>query len=244
MESPFRPFEGKKRVYIFEEADRMNPTAANTLLKTLEEPPTWTVLVLLTAHEAAILPTLRSRCQRIRFLPLLPEEVAELLVREHEVSRQRASLAAAVSGGSLSKALAASTEKLDALHMEAFRVASVPAEATGHAELITRAGKLAKAPALNGILRLALCLLRDLASTASGGVTLHNQVTDELASLAHRVPLEVWLEGYLQVEQALYDMEIRYTNKRITLEQMLVKLAGLRTETLTTVGPSAGTRST
>ena len=55
-ESPFRPFEGRNRVYIFKEADRMNRTAANTLLKTLEEPPAWTVLVLLTSHEAAMLP--------------------------------------------------------------------------------------------------------------------------------------------------------------------------------------------
>ena len=118
-ESPFRPFEGRKRVYIIEAADRMNPTAANTLLKTLEESPTWIVLVLLTSHEAAILPTLLSRCQKIRFLPLLPEEVTDLLVSQHGFSAEDANLASSVSGGSLARALATKTDEIVELRGEA-----------------------------------------------------------------------------------------------------------------------------
>ncbi len=226
-ESPFRPFEGKTRVYIFKDADRMNPTAANTLLKTLEEPPPWTILVLLTAHEAAMLPTLLSRCQKIRFLPLSPGEIADLLVKDHDVARDQANLAAAVSGGNVSKALAALTEQLDTLRTEAHRMASVPVEPVGQAELLSWAGKLAKTPRLTDILRLALGSLRDRASVASDGGSLYDEPSSELVSLARRVPLKVWLDSYLRVEQALYDIEVRYTNKRITLEQMLVKLAGL-----------------
>jgi len=224
-ESPYRPFEGKHRVYIFENADRMNPTAANTLLKTLEEPPPWTVLVLLTSHEAAMLPTLLSRCQKIRFLPLSPREIADLLVEEHGSTPGEAALAAAISGGNLTKALAALTEKTDNLREEAQRMASVPVGPAGQAELISWAGKLAKTPRLTDILRLALCSLRDRAAVASDGSPLYEETSGELAGLARRAPVKVWLEAYLQVERALYNIEVRYTNKRITLEQMLIKLS-------------------
>ncbi len=242
-ESPYRPFEGKNRVYIFEDADRMNPTAANTLLKTLEEPPPWTVLILLTAHEAAMLPTLLSRCQKIRFLPLSAGEIADLLVEQHDAARAEASLAAAVSGGNLAKALDSLTEKLDSLREQAQRMASLPVAPPGQAELIAWAGKLAKTPRLTDILRLALCSLRDRASVASDGSPLYDETSSELLALARRAPLKVWLEAYLQVEQALYDIEVRYTNKRITLEQMLVKLSDLGSESRRPAGKREATRS-
>jgi DNA polymerase-3 subunit delta' len=226
-ENPFRPFEGKKRVYIFQEAERMNPTAANTLLKTLEEPPPWTVLVLLTANETAILPTLLSRCQKIRFLPLLPHEVADILVGEHQVPLQEAKLAAGVSGGNLSRALGL-TNELETLRTEALRVASLPAEGASNAKIISWAGHLAKDAQLPSVLRVAMCLLRDLASIAGGGSALHAESTSDLDSLAKRVPLDAWLEAYLRVEETIHDLEVRYTNKRITLEQTLLKLDGLR----------------
>jgi DNA polymerase-3 subunit delta' len=225
-ESPFRPFTGKKRVYIFQEADRMNPTAANTLLKTLEEPPPWTVLVLLTANEIAILPTLLSRCQRVRFLPLSPHEVADVLAREHQIPLQEAKLAAGVSGGNLNRALAL-TNELETLRAEALRIASLPAEETGKAKLIPWAGRLAKDPQLPNVLRVAVCLLRDLASVAGGGLALHAESTNELGSLAKRMPLGAWVEAYLRVEEALYNLEVRYTNKRITMEQTLLRLDSL-----------------
>jgi DNA polymerase-3 subunit delta' len=225
-ESPFRPFTGKKRVYIFQEADRMNPTAANTLLKTLEEPPPWTVLILLTANETAILPTLLSRCQRVRFLPRSPHEVADVLVREHQIPPQEAKLAAGVSGGNLNRALAL-TNELETLRAEALGIASLPAEETGTAKLISWAGRLAKDPQLPNVLRVTACLLRDLASIAGGSSALHADSTNSLDSLAKRTPLGAWLEAYLQVEEALYNIEVRYTNKRITIEQTLLKLATL-----------------
>jgi len=226
-ESPFRPFEGRKRVYIFEDADRMNPSAAATLLKTLEEPPPWTVLCLLTAHEAAILPTLISRCQRIRFIPLSPEEVARILTQEHGVTEHEASLASAMSGGNLEKALAALKEELDFMNTQALRIASVASSGTSYLDIVSLAGQLSKSSELAGMLRLLLGLLRDLASLASGGYAFINDTTGVREELARRAPLEVWLEAYLRVERALHDVETRYTNKRVTLEQLLIRLNGL-----------------
>ncbi len=124
-ESPFRPFEGRRRVSIFVDAERMTPTAANTLLKTLEEPPTWVVLILITSNLAALLPTILSRCQIYRFAPLAIDDLIEQLVTQHEMDRERATLVAALSGGSLPQALELEEEALVDVRNEALRIASV-----------------------------------------------------------------------------------------------------------------------
>jgi DNA polymerase III subunit delta' len=70
------PFEATRRVFVIERADTMNDEAANTLLKTLEEPPSYVVLILLTDRPGQVLPTIASRCQIVRFDPAPPERIA------------------------------------------------------------------------------------------------------------------------------------------------------------------------
>src|SRR5215208_1577948 len=73
------PFEAPWRVFVLERADTMNDEAANSLLKTLEEPPSYVVLLLLTDRPSQVLQTIASRCQGVRFDPLGPEAVAQRL---------------------------------------------------------------------------------------------------------------------------------------------------------------------
>jgi DNA polymerase-3 subunit delta' len=73
------PFEATRRVFVLERADVMNDEAANTLLKTLEEPPSYVVLLLLTDRPGQVLPTIASRCQFVRFDPQPPAAVAAKL---------------------------------------------------------------------------------------------------------------------------------------------------------------------
>jgi DNA polymerase-3 subunit delta' len=101
----YRPFEGRRRVVIVEQADALQPEAQNALLKTLEEPPPASVFVLITARPDLLLPTVRSRCQRLRFGPLSAPDVASVLVRDHEFSAADAQAAAAASDGSVGRAL-------------------------------------------------------------------------------------------------------------------------------------------
>src|SRR5262249_60924429 len=69
-EANFRPFEGAARVFIVEDVEHMNDPASNALLKTLEEPPPTSHLILTTANPTKLLATIRSRCQMIRFAPI------------------------------------------------------------------------------------------------------------------------------------------------------------------------------
>jgi DNA polymerase III subunit delta' len=73
------PFEASWRVFVLERVDTMDDPAANTLLKTLEEPPSYVVLILLTDKPTQVLPTITSRCQGVRFDPLPPLRLAEKL---------------------------------------------------------------------------------------------------------------------------------------------------------------------
>ncbi len=73
------PFESSHRVFVLERADTMNDEAANALLKTLEEPPAYVVLLLLTDNPSQVLPTISSRCQPVRFDPLPAEQLASKL---------------------------------------------------------------------------------------------------------------------------------------------------------------------
>lgn len=77
-----KPFMGGRRIAIIDDADYLNAEGANCLLKTLEEPPPRSVLILISTSPAKQLPTIRSRCQLIRFQPLRRETVEEILVTQ------------------------------------------------------------------------------------------------------------------------------------------------------------------
>jgi len=101
----YRPLEGKRKVYILTEVERMNLEAANCLLKTLEEPPAASFLILLTTNLEALLPTMRSRCQIIHFHPLPIAELAAYLLHQFDVEETQAFSIATLSGGAVGKAL-------------------------------------------------------------------------------------------------------------------------------------------
>jgi DNA polymerase III subunit delta' len=100
-----RPMVGRRRVAVIDDADRMSNESANALLKTLEEPPAYAVIVLIAGDASKILPTIRSRCQTVRFRPLSAAQVARL-INELEWSEdpQEALAAAELSEGSLAAA--------------------------------------------------------------------------------------------------------------------------------------------
>jgi DNA polymerase-3 subunit delta' len=108
--SAYRPFEGRRRVVIVDDADAMVAEAQNALLKTLEEPPPSSMFVLVTSRPDLLLPTVQSRCQRLRFGRLAPAEVACVLMEAHEYSEPQAHAAASASDGSVGAALEGASE--------------------------------------------------------------------------------------------------------------------------------------
>jgi DNA polymerase-3 subunit delta' len=101
-----RPMQGTRKVAILEDADFLNEEGANCLLKTLEEPPSGAIVILIGTSEQKQLPTIRSRCQILRLGPLTVDDAAKLLRQEHEVTADDDAIAAAmdVSGGDITAA--------------------------------------------------------------------------------------------------------------------------------------------
>jgi DNA polymerase-3 subunit delta' len=113
-----RPFEGRARAVVFDEAHLLTEQAQNALLKSLEEPPATSHVFLVSASPQALLPTIRSRCQTLRFSPL-PQSRLETHLRERiGLSADEARLRAALSGGSLGAALAFESEAWRDLRVE------------------------------------------------------------------------------------------------------------------------------
>ena len=110
----FRPGEGR-RIFILQEADRMNAAAANALLKTLEEPSAGNILLLTTARSHALPMTILSRCQHLRFSPLPTGEVARFLREKEGLEAAAAEILAASSGGSIGRAVEMNGEEYLAL---------------------------------------------------------------------------------------------------------------------------------
>src|SRR5512142_3430061 len=106
-----RPFEGAKKVLIVDFAERMNPASANAFLKTLEEPPGDALIILVTAMPQGLLPTIRSRCQELRFQPLPRHTLAQALARKRGISGEDAWFLAALAQGSMGRGLEMDAEQ-------------------------------------------------------------------------------------------------------------------------------------
>lgn len=136
-------FEGRRRFVVFDPADAMNVQAQNALLKTLEEPPPETTLVLVSSYADGLLPTIRSRCLRLSFGPI-PAALIEARLETQGREPQAARFVAALSGGSLGRALAFPSDETELAEERAAildAAALDPGDASGWLAYAARHGK-------------------------------------------------------------------------------------------------------
>ena len=169
-EAQIRPYAGKRRIFIVPDAHLMTPQAQNAALKTIEEPPEYVVLLLLTDREEALLGTILSRVVRLRLTPVREEDVREWLVRECGVLKEDAAVAAAFSGGNPGKAmdLAGSEEFRDQLRLFLTILTELPGGAPEKIGQFT-SDLLAADPGLKRFPDIARMYLRDILVLKSRG---------------------------------------------------------------------------
>lgn len=124
-EIAFQPVEARYRVVIFDPAEQMRVEAHNSLLKTLEEPASRTVMILVTSNPYLLLGTIRSRCRLLEFGGIPQDRLERHLVERAQRKPAEARLAAALSGGSLSAALDFNSEKFRAVRSQALEFAAL-----------------------------------------------------------------------------------------------------------------------
>jgi len=209
----YRPFEGRRRVVIIDDAEQIVPAAQDALLKTLEEPPNGTTFVLVTAAPEMLLSTIRSRCQRLRFGRLSPADVASILVRSHEFSETDAHTAAAVSDGSVGQALEESSEAFADAREAALQLLQVVASHPAPARRIMGAGGLpgagrgkADRVALSQSLRTLATIIRDLGilgAHADARALANADLQGKLEPLVRAFDSQRILRAYAAVDRAL-----------------------------------------
>jgi DNA polymerase III subunit delta' len=232
--APYRPFEGRRRVVIFDEADALVPAAQHALLKTLEEPPPSSVFILVTARPDVLLPTVVSRCPQLRFRPLAADDIASALVaRGHSESEARA--VAATADGSLGQALQASAGELVEARGVAQRVlahASTrqdPARRLeGARELLakTGAGGGSEREQFSSHLRAMASLLRDvevLATHADDRTLANPDVRPALEQLTAAYRGERGLRAFGAVDRALIAVESN-VNVKLVADWLVLQL--------------------
>jgi len=210
----YRPFEGRRRVVIVDDADAMEAPPQNALLKTLEEPPAASTFVLVTSRPDVLLPTVRSRCQRIRFGPISPAEMAPVLMRDHGFEEREAHAAATAAEGSIGRALEGDSEAYVGARDAAEAMLKMAAQAA------TPAQRLAAARALGGDkvdrdelgrrLRLVASMLRDigvLVSHADERSLANGDLKPVLARLLPAFDADRALDAFAAVDRALQALD-------------------------------------
>lgn len=102
----FTAWSGRRKIALIDRAERLNQEAANALLKTVEEPPADSLLILISSAPDDLLPTLRSRCHLVRFFPLEPQQLTRWLIDQRRWAPEEAALVSAIANGCVGRALA------------------------------------------------------------------------------------------------------------------------------------------
>lgn len=223
-ELSLRPYEAPRKACILEPAERMSVNAANSLLKTLEEPPGNAIIILLTENANILLPTIRSRCQLIRFSPLSPENLTQLLIKSG-MSPESAALLAPLSEGSLQRAGELDNEALSSRrellisHISSLNLGKIRSVFDTAEELAGNREETLES------LDLLLSFARDAVYLHAGSSEIINaSVRPALEAFASRCTLS----GALQILGSITDTRRavqRNANNKLALDCLFMKLA-------------------
>jgi len=229
----YRPFEGRRRVVIVDEADALVDAAQNALLKTLEEPPQASVFILVSSMPDALLATVRSRCRPLRFGELTATDVAATLMRDHDYEEADARAAAAEAGGSIGRALAAGGVDLTEARGAAQRLLNQAARVSDPARrletvrgLTGKATGAAERDLMATYLRALASLLRDvglLANQADPGTLANPDLQDDLRRLSAAFDSERSMRAFGAVDRALAALD-RNVNPKVVANWLVLQL--------------------
>jgi DNA polymerase-3 subunit delta' len=216
-------------VGVFEGADKMNQAASNALLKTLEEPPPASLLILVSPTRNQLLPTIVSRCQSVHFAPLPQEDLEAFLSEQPEIPKEQVSLVSTLSGGSPGKALALDSqwitevrrEWIDRLH--AFVASGPEGVLVDFADDLSRSGNLLE------VLDLYESWYRDLLVC---GIDVPERIInrdymEEIAEASAKQEPTETISRIDSIRQARREVLGPFNlNKQAVMEGMLLKLSG------------------
>ena len=230
-EANFRPFEGKARVFLIDEADKLNDASANALLKVLEEPPKTSHLILITARPAMLLPTILSRCQMIRFSPLTPDEIESHLLKNKVVDAKTARLRARAAGGSMGRALSGDLVTFTSQRKAMLTVLNALAISDDRADLLRSSEQLNEAQYREEFeerLDVLETLIRDawmLSLGVESAQLVNEDLSTELKEISKKIDSSRAADWILHIED-LREQLIVNVNRKVTTDALFMVMAG------------------
>ncbi len=221
--APFKPLRGKRRVFLIDHIDRAGEQAANSLLKTLEEPPDHLILLLTAENAYDLLPTIRSRAVPFWFAPLPNEEMqAFVAARGLDHPERRIALAA----GSPGLAVSLDLEVFDRRRAAMLTLLEVAAGVTPFGAWIPYSETMARSrnEKLELYLKVLYELLRDLLVLREGGSAIRNEdMRTKLEAMARKVNF-VWIRAAVKKVDELAELVRRNIQKTIALDDLILEL--------------------
>jgi DNA polymerase-3 subunit delta' len=221
--APFLPHKGSRRIFLIDHVDRANDQAANSLLKTLEEPPDHLVLILTAENAYDLLPTIRSRAVPFHFAPLAEEEM-RAFVRDRGLDQieRRITLAAGSPGVAISLDLETHDRRRGA--MLALLRAAAGITPFGAWVPVSEAIARSKSEKLDFYLKVLYDLLRDLLILREGGERVRNQdIREDLEALATKIDF-VWIRKASRLVDEIAELVRRNIQKGIALDALIAQM--------------------
>jgi DNA polymerase III subunit delta' len=219
----FKPSRGSRRVFLIDHVDRAGDQAANSLLKTLEEPPDHLVIVLTAENAYDLLPTIRSRAAPIYFTPLSAAEMSAFVRARHLADPDRR---IALAAGSPGVAVSLDLEQYDRRRAAMLALLRVAAGAAPFAEWMKYSESIARGRSekLEFYLKVLYMLLRDLLILReSGGEIRNTDLRRELEALAGKIPA-AWIGQAVKKVDELVELLRRNIQKTIALDALILDL--------------------
>ncbi len=228
-EANFRPYEAPARFFIIDDADKMNDSASNALLKTLEEPPSTSHIFLITSRPDSLLATIRSRCQLLRFAPVARAEIEQYLIDGRAFTHDEARLAARLSRGSIGQAVSVKVEKFRIRREKMLAVVANAIETGDRAALLRISEEMNDAKNKDSFeenLDILQSLIHDVWTLRTGAGTeriVNTDLADELSRLADNAALSD-LPGWLALIDTMRENFAVNINRKIASDAMFVSM--------------------
>ena len=227
-EANYRPYESKARFFIIDDADKMNDHASNALLKTLEEPQITTYIFLITSRPDALLSTILSRCQTLRFAPISANEIKTHLLETKQFAPDDAEILARISNGSIGRALETDLTKLRNLRESVLRVLESLLIKNDRALLLKTSEELNDAKNKENyeqFLDILQIAIHDLWTLRLGTNEISNaDIRNQLQNLAKNADAKR-LASWLKEIETLRELFIVNLNKKIATDALFMQMA-------------------
>jgi DNA polymerase-3 subunit delta' len=230
-EANFRPFEAKARYFIIDEAEKMNPQAANALLKTLEEPPETSFIFLITSRPDSLLQTIISRCQVVRFVPISATEIERHLLLTQKYSPDDAALLSKVARGSIGRALNTDIEKFRSGRKSMIKVLESLLLKEDRAALLQIAERISDAKLKDEFepqLEALQSLISDIWNTKLGTSAeklVNSDISNELMNLALSSESPALARWQNEIETLRENLNFNL-NRKIAMDALFMQMAG------------------